>query len=115
LLETHPLSESHERAARNRAGPHAIRIEIWERGAGYTLASGSSVARPPPRRTARLCTGDVARHHAGRHARYRRSASDWSLTMLGPAAKVRTASSLRIFSRVRDARHATLAHAVQYG
>jgi len=23
-------------------GPHAIRIEIWERGAGYTLASGSS-------------------------------------------------------------------------
>jgi len=34
--------------------------------------------------------------------------SDWSLTMLGRPRKWRTASSLRIFSRVRDARHANV-------
>ena len=31
---------------------HTLRIEIWERGAGYTLASGTSFARPQARRSA---------------------------------------------------------------
>ena len=43
LLETHPLFP--DRANVQFMTPldgHSIRIEIWERGAGYTLASGSS-------------------------------------------------------------------------
>jgi len=43
LLETHPLFPHRTNVQLARVeGPHDLRIEIWERGAGYTLASGSS-------------------------------------------------------------------------
>jgi len=40
--------------------PHRIQVEIWERGAGYTLASGSS-SRAAAAASVRLglCSGDI--------------------------------------------------------
>ena len=43
LLERHPAFPNRTNVQLVEAvGPHRIRIEIWERGAGYTLASGTS-------------------------------------------------------------------------
>ena len=43
LLERHPAFPNRTNVQLLEAvGPHRIRIEIWERGAGYTLASGTS-------------------------------------------------------------------------
>ena len=43
LLETHPMFPEKANVQFMRVlGPHQIAIEVWERGAGYTLASGSS-------------------------------------------------------------------------
>lgn len=65
-----------------------IRIEIWERGVGYTLASGSSscaaaaVARRlglcEPRVVVSMPGGDLAIAIAG----------DWRVTMAGPVTKI---------------------------
>ncbi|MFA4943633.1 MAG: diaminopimelate epimerase [Lentisphaeria bacterium] len=45
LLETHPLFPKRINVQFLQVlDRHAIRIEIWERGAGYTLASGSSAS-----------------------------------------------------------------------
>ena len=43
LLERHPAFPNRTNVQLvESVGPHRIRIEIWERGAGYTLASGTS-------------------------------------------------------------------------
>ncbi|MBI4081279.1 MAG: diaminopimelate epimerase [Candidatus Lambdaproteobacteria bacterium] len=43
LLETHPLFPNRTNVQFAQAlDPHRLKIEIWERGAGHTLASGSS-------------------------------------------------------------------------
>lgn len=43
LLERHPAFPNRTNVQLVEAvGPHRIRIEIWERGAGYTFASGTS-------------------------------------------------------------------------
>ena len=43
LLERHPAFPNRTNVQLvEPVGPHRIRIEIWERGAGYTLASGTS-------------------------------------------------------------------------
>ena len=43
LLECHPAFPNRTNVQLVEVvGPHRIRIEIWERGAGYTLASGTS-------------------------------------------------------------------------
>ena len=43
LLERHPAFPNRTNVQLVEAvGPHRVRIEIWERGAGYTLASGTS-------------------------------------------------------------------------
>ena len=43
LLERHPAFPNRTNVQLFEVlGPHRIRIEIWERGAGYTLASGTS-------------------------------------------------------------------------
>ena len=54
------LPEPHQRAARAGARRTPLRIEIWERGAGYTLASGSSSCAAAAA-SVRLghCSGDV--------------------------------------------------------
>ena len=66
-----------------------IAIEIWERGAGYTLASGSSscaavgrlgAPRPVP-------PGDVTVHMPGGSLEIGVD-EDYAMTMLGPVGKV---------------------------
>lgn len=65
-----------------------IRIQIWERGAGYTLASGSSsCAAAAVACRLGLCDGRLTVHNPG-GAILIDVAPDYSLTMTGPVAKV---------------------------
>ncbi len=71
-------------------GPQRIRIEIWERGAGYTLASGSSsCAAAAASVRLGLCNGEISVDMPGGSLNIG-VAADFSLTMLGPAKKVAT-------------------------
>ena len=65
-----------------------IQIEIWERGAGYTLASGSSSCAAAAASVKRgLCSGDVTVMMPGGSLEIGVS-DDFALTMRGPASKV---------------------------
>jgi diaminopimelate epimerase len=65
-----------------------IRIQIWERGAGYTLASGSSAsaAAAAAKRLGR-CDGRVTVHMPGGSLEVEIE-DDFSVTQTGPAARV---------------------------
>jgi diaminopimelate epimerase len=66
----------------------SIRIEIWERGAGYTLASGSSsVAAAAVAKRLGFCESDIAVHMPGGSLRIRLS-DDFTATMSGPVVRV---------------------------
>jgi diaminopimelate epimerase len=91
-LETHPAFPQRTNVQFARAaGPDALDILIWERGAGYTLASGSSSCGAaaaavrtgrcrPGRITVRMPGGELAVHVR----------PDWSLRLEGPAEEVCT-------------------------
>lgn len=65
-----------------------IQIEIWERGAGYTLASGSSSsAAAAVARRLGLVDGDVTVHMPGGVLSIT-IADDYSITMTGPVTRV---------------------------
>ena len=65
-----------------------IRIEIWERGAGYTLASGSSsVASAAVAYRLGLCEGEIAIHMPGGELDIS-IAPDFSAVMRGPVTRV---------------------------
>jgi diaminopimelate epimerase len=65
-----------------------IRIEIWERGAGYTLASGSSsCAAAAVARKLGLCDCDITVHMPGGKLRIT-VADDFEVQMTGPVTKV---------------------------
>ncbi len=65
-----------------------IRIEIWERGAGYTLASGSSsCAAAAVARRLGLCDDEITVHMPGGQLQIT-VADDYAITMTGPVAKV---------------------------
>jgi len=65
-----------------------IRIQIWERGAGYTLASGSSsCATAATAYRLGLCDGHILVHNPGGEILVE-VASDLSLAMTGPVEKV---------------------------
>jgi diaminopimelate epimerase len=65
-----------------------IRIEIWERGAGYTLASGSSSsASAAVARKLGLVDGDVTVHMPGGTLGIE-IADDYAIRMTGPVTKV---------------------------
>lgn len=65
-----------------------IRIEIWERGAGYTLASGSSSsASAAVARKLGLVDGDVTVHMPGGVLKIA-IADDFAIRMTGPVTKV---------------------------
>jgi diaminopimelate epimerase len=68
--------------------PHHIKIEIWERGAGYTLASGSSSCAAAAA-SVRLgyCRGDIAVEMPGGKLEIG-VGDDYTLTMLGPVGKI---------------------------
>lgn len=65
-----------------------IRIEIWERGAGYTLASGSSsCAAAAVARKLGLCDSNITVHMPGGQIEIVVS-DDFSVRMTGPVTKV---------------------------
>ncbi len=65
-----------------------IKIEIWERGAGYTLASGSSsTAAAAVAFRLDLCGRDIAVHMPGGELNVSLS-NDFHATMTGPVTKV---------------------------
>jgi len=65
-----------------------IQIEIWERGAGYTLASGSSsTAAAAVALKLGLCNSDITVHMPGGSLRIQFS-SNFSATMTGPVTKI---------------------------
>jgi len=65
-----------------------IRIEIWERGAGYTLASGSSsCAAAAVARRLGLCGSNITVHMPGVQIEIAGS-DDFSVRMTGPVTKV---------------------------
>ena len=71
-------------------GRQRIYIEIWERGAGYTLASGSSsCAAAAASVRLGLCESDITVDMPGGSLSIG-VAPDFSLTMLGPAKKIAT-------------------------
>jgi diaminopimelate epimerase len=65
-----------------------IRIEIWERGAGYTLASGSSAsASAAVARRLGLCDAGIAVHMPGGVLDITVS-DDFAISMTGPVTRV---------------------------
>ncbi len=65
-----------------------IRIEIWERGAGYTLASGSSsCAAAAVARTLGLCDRDITVHMPGGRIEISLD-DDYTAVMTGPVIQV---------------------------
>jgi diaminopimelate epimerase len=65
-----------------------IQIEIWERGAGYTLASGSSAsASAAVARKLGHCDADIIVHMPGGNLDIT-VADDYSISMIGPVTKV---------------------------
>jgi diaminopimelate epimerase len=78
-----------------------IRIEIWERGAGYTLASGSSSsAAAAVARRLGLCNGAIMVHMPGGELDIKVS-EDFSVLMTGPVTKVSEGTlSQEIFTQI---------------
>lgn len=65
-----------------------IQIEIWERGAGYTLASGSSSsAAAAVARRLGLCDSDITVHMPGGQIQIQFD-DDFAATMTGPVTKI---------------------------
>ena len=65
-----------------------IQIEIWERGAGYTLASGSSsTAAAAVAHKQGLCEQDITVHMPGGRL-FIQLSDDFSATMTGPVSKI---------------------------
>lgn len=88
-IETHPLFPRRTNVQFVKVlDRKRIQIEIWERGAGYTLASGSSSCAAAAA-SVRLghCDGDVTVEMPGGTLQIG-VGPDFSITMLGPAAKI---------------------------
>ena len=69
-------------------GRNAIQIEIWERGAGYTLASGSSSsAAAAVAYRLGYCEGDISVHMPGGTLAISLT-TDFQVTMTGPVLRV---------------------------
>ncbi len=74
---------------RNRSD---LEAQIWERGAGYTLASGTSAcAVAAVARRLDLCDASVAVHMPGGVLAIE-VAADWTVTLTGPVTRVMTGS-----------------------
>ncbi len=89
LLETHPLFPNRTNVQLVQViDPHTIQIEIWERGAGYTLASGSSASATAGAaiKTSR-CQSPVTVQLAGGTMQVEVSA-DWQVMLTGEVEAV---------------------------
>jgi diaminopimelate epimerase len=91
LLETHDLFPSRTNVQLARVlGPDSMAIEIWERGAGYTLASGtSSCAAACVAHLKGLCGPSVRVHTPGGVVAVEIGA-DFQVTMTGAVQRVAT-------------------------
>ncbi len=94
LLETHPLFPNRTNVQfLEVVDRRTIRIEIWERGAGYTLASGSSSsAAAAVARRLGLCGPDVRVVMPGGDLRIEID-DRFGITMTGPVAAVAAGSA----------------------
>jgi diaminopimelate epimerase len=105
LVERHPAFPNRTNVQFARAAaPDVLDILIWERGAGYTLASGSSScgAASAAVRTGRCRAGRVTvRMPGGELAVHVRE--DWSLRLEGPVAEVYTGTLRDEFAAGLDA------------
>lgn len=88
-LEVHPAFPNRTNVQFLRAiDSKNIQIEIWERGAGYTLASGSSSsAAAAVAYNLGLCEADLTVHMPGGKIGIQIS-EDYSIRMTGPATRV---------------------------
>lgn len=89
LLENHPLFPRRSNVQFvQRLARDALRVEIWERGAGYTLSSGtSSCAAAAVARRLGLCDEHIDLHLAGGRLEIR-VADDFQVTMRGAVQRV---------------------------
>lgn len=89
LLEKHPFFPNRTNVQFMKILDRGnIRIEIWERGAGYTLASGSSsCAAAATARKLGFCDSDVTVHMPGGTIEISIS-NDFRVTMTGPVTHV---------------------------
>lgn len=88
-LETHPFFPNRTNVQFVRvAGPHDIEVQIWERGAGHTLASGSSAsASAAVCVRLGLCQSPVSVSMPGGTLEIT-IAEDFEVSMVGPAQRV---------------------------
>ncbi|PYI85073.1 MAG: diaminopimelate epimerase [Verrucomicrobia bacterium] len=89
LLETHPSFPKRTNVQFMKVLDRAnIQIEIWERGAGYTLASGSSSsAAAAVARKLGVCDSAITVHMPGGELSIQ-IGDDYSISMTGPVTKV---------------------------
>src|SRR5690606_34614590 len=89
ILEKHPIFPNRTNVQLLKVIDRKnIRIEIWERGAGYTLASGSSSsAAAAVARKLGLVDGDLTVHMPGGQIIIGID-PEYRITMTGPATKV---------------------------
>ncbi len=89
LLEVHPLFPNRTNVQFLKVlDRHHIRIEIWERGAGYTLASGSSSsAAAAVARKLGLCDSPITVHMPGGQLHIAID-ENFAVTMTGPVTRI---------------------------
>ncbi|MHB8523716.1 MAG: diaminopimelate epimerase [Limisphaerales bacterium] len=89
LIEVHPLFPNRTNVQFMKVlDRRNLRIEIWERGAGYTLASGSSSsAAAAVARKLGSCCGSITVHMPGGELEIE-VRDDFSILMTGPVTKV---------------------------
>lgn len=92
-----------------------INIEIWERGAGYTLASGSSSCAAASAARALGLTGDAVQVRMPGGVIEIGTATDGTVTMTGPAQQVATGQLAPEFRRQLGLRPARVTAARQQG
>jgi diaminopimelate epimerase len=105
LLRLGPLIENHERFPERTNvqlarvdGPHDLTVAVWERGAGETLASGTSAVACAAVAVARgWCESPVTVHLAGGDLLVELDA-DWNARLTGPAQEIFTGETAEEFS-----------------
>jgi diaminopimelate epimerase len=104
LLRLGPLIENHERFPERTNvqlarvdGPHDLTVAVWERGAGETLASGTSAVACAAVAVARgWCESPVTVHLAGGDLLVELD-GDWNARLTGPAQEIFTGETAEEF------------------
>jgi diaminopimelate epimerase len=105
LLRLGPLIENHERFPERTNvqlarvdGPHDLTVAVWERGAGETLASGTSAVACAAVAVARgWCDSPVTVHLAGGDLLVELD-GDWNARLTGPAQEIFTGETAEEFN-----------------